>query len=150
MLSGILKQIGEILIQFAVMQAFKGLGIPGFADGGRPSVGQYAIVGEEGPELVKFDQPSTVYSNEQSKSMVAAMGRYSPTNGNSSGAAESTAAGGTSSEAVPSTFRLETTVINGLCTVAKVRQMGASAQKAGAKEGEACIAPVADVTLSTA
>ena len=139
-LSGILKQIGEILIQFAVMQAFKGLGFPGFADGGRPTVGQYAIVGEEGPELVKFDQPSTVYSNEQSKSMVEAMGRYSPANGNTGGgSAESTAAGNTSAEAIPSTFRLETTVINGVeyATVAQVQQMGASAQKAGAKEGEA-------------
>jgi hypothetical protein len=34
--------------------------IPGFAEGGRPEVGQPAIVGENGPELFVPDQPGTV------------------------------------------------------------------------------------------
>lgn len=36
---------------------------PGFAEGGRPPVGQPAIVGEEGPELFVPDQPGTVVPN---------------------------------------------------------------------------------------
>ena len=51
--------------------------IPGYADGGRPEVGKYSLVGERGPELVKFDQPATVYSNDESR---AAMNRYNPMN----------------------------------------------------------------------
>lgn len=49
-----------------------------FAEGGRPRVGQWAIVGEEGPELVKFDSAAQVYSNRDSKAMLQqaqAMGR---------------------------------------------------------------------------
>jgi len=38
-------------------------GILGFADGGRPPVGRFSLVGERGPELVKFDRPATVYPN---------------------------------------------------------------------------------------
>ena len=48
-----------------------------FADGGRPSVGEYSVVGERGPEFFKPDQPGRVISNEQSK---AAMSRYSASN----------------------------------------------------------------------
>ena len=86
-LAGILKDIGKILVKFAVMQAFKSFGLPGFAEGGRPTVGDYAVVGERGPELVKFDKPATVYSNDQSKSMVEAMGRYGPGNSGGGGGA---------------------------------------------------------------
>lgn len=42
---------------------------PGFAGGGRPPVGQWAWVGERGPELVKFGGPAKVYSNEDSRRM---------------------------------------------------------------------------------
>ena len=80
-LSDILGQLGNLFLQAGFNALGAGLGIPGFADGGRPKVGEYSIVGEEGPELVKFDQPSTVYSNERSQSMMAAMGKYSPANG---------------------------------------------------------------------
>ena len=63
----------------AQMMATSG-GFGFFADGGRPTVGEYSVVGEKGPELVKFDQPATVFSNDESKSMVKAMGTYSPAN----------------------------------------------------------------------
>jgi len=43
-----------------------------FADGGRPPVGKWSVVGERGPELVKFDSPGTVFSNEQSAAMLRA------------------------------------------------------------------------------
>ena len=46
----------------------------GFADGGRPPVGEVSIVGERGPELFVPDGAGTIYSNEQTK---AAMSRYS-------------------------------------------------------------------------
>lgn len=61
-----------------IMASSGGFGF--FADGGRPTVGEYSVVGENGPELVKFDQPGTVFSNEESKSMVKAMDKYSPAN----------------------------------------------------------------------
>ena len=48
----------------AQMMATSG-GFGFFADGGRPTVGEYSVVGEKGPELVKFDQPATVFSNEE-------------------------------------------------------------------------------------
>lgn len=41
-----------------------------FAEGGRPRVGQWAVVGERGPELIKFDQAARVYSNDDSRSML--------------------------------------------------------------------------------
>src|SRR5262245_19119796 len=34
--------------------------IPGYAEGGRYPVGQDIVVGENGPEVVHFDQPGTV------------------------------------------------------------------------------------------
>ena len=40
-----------------------GMGIPGFADGGRPPVGKPSIVGEEGPELFIPDIAGTIVSN---------------------------------------------------------------------------------------
>ena len=57
---------------------FQGGMIPGYAEGGRPRMGEYSVVGERGPELVKFDQPATVYSNEQSRSMMSS--NYGPGN----------------------------------------------------------------------
>ena len=94
-----------------------------FADGGRPMVGDVSLVGENGPELVKFDQPARVYSNEQSQ---AAMSTYNPAN-------ESMVA-----VTPASTFKMETTVINGVeyATIDQVREMGVNATNAGAKAGE--------------
>ena len=48
----------------------KGAFIGGFADGGRPPVGEVSLVGERGPELFVPDQPGRIYSNEQSRAML--------------------------------------------------------------------------------
>jgi len=42
-----------------------GFSLPGFQDGGRPAVGQPAIVGERGPELFVPDRAGTVIPNER-------------------------------------------------------------------------------------
>jgi len=124
-LSDILGQLGKMFLN----AGFNGLGtalkIPGYADGGKPSVGQISVVGERGPELFVPDSAGTVLSNTQSRE---ALSNYSA--GNS--------AGGGGGAAVP-TFKLETTVINGVeyATVDQVVQMGATATKNGAKQGEA-------------
>ena len=49
----------------------------GFAEGGRPPVGDVSIVGERGPELFVADRPGRIFSNRDSRS---AMARYSPAN----------------------------------------------------------------------
>jgi hypothetical protein len=41
-----------------------------FARGGFPKSGQFAWVGEEGPELVRFNQPARVFSNRRSQEMM--------------------------------------------------------------------------------
>ncbi|GEM_PF-6093616 len=46
---------------------------PGFAEGGRPTVGEWAVVGEEGEELVKFNRPATVYSHNDSLNILRSM-----------------------------------------------------------------------------
>ena len=51
--------------------------IAGFADGGRPPIGQVSLVGERGPELFVPDQPGRIYSNEQSRAM---LDQYSASN----------------------------------------------------------------------
>ncbi|MBF0232298.1 MAG: hypothetical protein HQK65_04570 [Desulfamplus sp.] len=43
----------------------------GYASGGFPSAGEFAMVGEQGPELVRFNVPSQVYSNPDTMSMFA-------------------------------------------------------------------------------
>jgi hypothetical protein len=95
-----------------------------FADGGRPATGEVSLIGERGPELWVPDSPGRVVSNSQTKD---ALGQYSA--GNNS----------TASNGVVPTFKLETTVINGVeyATVDQVAQMGAIATKNGAKQGEA-------------
>lgn len=42
-----------------------------YADGGRPPVGKVSVVGERGPELFIPDTAGTVYSNEDSRRMLA-------------------------------------------------------------------------------
>lgn len=49
--------------------AFKGL--LGFEKGGRYPVGQDIIVGERGPEIVRFDRPGTVIPNHQTESILS-------------------------------------------------------------------------------
>ena len=41
----------------------------GYAKGGDPRVGDTVMVGEDGPELAKFNSPVHVYSNEQSRKL---------------------------------------------------------------------------------
>lgn len=43
----------------------------GFAEGGRPPVGETVMVGERGPELMKFDRPGTIYSHSDTVSMLS-------------------------------------------------------------------------------
>ena len=76
-LSDIASQLGSMLLNFGFKMLGGSLGIPGFADGGRPPIGEVSLVGERGPELFIPDQPGRIVSNEQSK---AAMSMYSPGN----------------------------------------------------------------------
>ena len=52
------------------MQVAKALG---YANGGDPSVGKLALVGEKGPELVRFNLPGHVYSNEETNSKLSSL-----------------------------------------------------------------------------
>jgi len=92
----------------------------GLATGGPTSPGTTYMVGEKGPELLTMT-PGGGYVTSNSSSR-AAMGRY-----NTSNTADSTP-----------TFRLETTVINGVeyATVDQVREMGAISAKRGAQMGQ--------------
>ncbi len=45
----------------------------GYAGGGRPRAGEWAWVGEQGPELIRFGSPATVYPHEESVRMAAGM-----------------------------------------------------------------------------
>ena len=123
-LSDVLKDVGRMLLQFGLNSLGAGLGIPGFADGGRPPMGQVSVVGERGPELFVPDSAGTVISNSRSKEV---LNTYN--------------AGNTTTVAAPPApiFKLETTVINGVeyATVDQVRQMGAVATRNGAKQGQA-------------
>ena len=62
-LSDVLGQLGQMFINAGLNGLGAGLGIPGFADGGRPPVGKPSIVGEEGPELFIPDIAGTIVSN---------------------------------------------------------------------------------------
>ena len=54
----------------ALIEAWgKDLGIPGYAKGGMAN--GWSIVGERGPEVVNFAQPTRVYTNEQTQGMFA-------------------------------------------------------------------------------
>ena len=123
-LSDIAGQLGSMFLNMGFKMLGGNLGIPGFATGGMlPSDGP-AIVGEQGPELVMSSGgQSRVFSNQDSK---AAMNRWSEGNA------------GSVQPPVQNTFKLETTVINGVeyATVAQVQKMGQSATAAGAKQGE--------------
>ncbi|MFC8859333.1 phage tail tape measure protein [[Kitasatospora] papulosa] len=47
-------------------------GLKGFARGGRPRVGAWAMVGEDGPELMRFGGPAQVYDTDTSRALVGA------------------------------------------------------------------------------
>lgn len=58
----------------AVIAAITGNPIPAFASGGAYQGGM-ALVGEEGPELINFDQPGQVYTASQTRNMLAGGGQ---------------------------------------------------------------------------
>ena len=64
--SDILKQLASMAMQMAFKSLGAGIGVPGFADGGRPEVGKVSLVGERGPELFIPDTAGTVLSTEDS------------------------------------------------------------------------------------
>jgi len=63
--SSVFAQIQRSLLQFGVNSLLGAIGIPGFANGGRPPVGKPAIVGEKGPELFVPDRAGTIVPNNQ-------------------------------------------------------------------------------------
>ncbi len=62
-----LVAIGEALKQLL------GGGLQGFEKGGRPPVNDWVIVGEDGPEIMKFDRPGRIYSNSESRQMMSSV-----------------------------------------------------------------------------
>lgn len=47
--------------------------LKGFATGGHPATGQTVLVGENGPELARFEQPATIYSNSASNQVAGSL-----------------------------------------------------------------------------
>ena len=79
-LSSILGQLGSMFLNAGVNGLGAGIGIPGFADGGRPTVNAPSVVGERGPELFVPDTAGTVVSNPDTR---AALDRYTPSTSSS-------------------------------------------------------------------
>ena len=73
-LSNVLSQLGSMFLNVGFNMLGANIGIPGFADGGRPPTNMPSIVGERGPELFVPDSAGTVLSNEDSR---AVMNRWS-------------------------------------------------------------------------
>ena len=63
--NSVFKQIQRSLLQFGVNSLLGAIGIPGFANGGRPPVGRASIVGERGPELFVPDKAGTIIPNHE-------------------------------------------------------------------------------------
>ena len=63
--SSVFAQIQRSLLQFGVNSFLGAIGIPGFANGGRPPVGKASIVGEKGPELFVPDRAGTIIPNHE-------------------------------------------------------------------------------------
>ncbi len=61
----VFTQIQRSLLQVGVNSFLGAIGIPGFANGGRPPVGRASIVGEKGPELFVPDRAGTIIPNNQ-------------------------------------------------------------------------------------
>ena len=122
-LSDILGQLGSMFLQAGFNGLGAGLKIPGFAGGGYTGNGSRSG-GVDG----KGGFPAILHPQETVVDHTKAMGQYNAGNNSAGGEMAS----------VP-TFKLETTVINGVeyATVDQVAQMGATAVKNGAKQGEA-------------
>ena len=116
-----------------------GLGLPGFADGGRPEPGALNIVGERGPELFVPDSPGTVLSNQDSRAALSTYSRMSPEQQAAAdkGADDAAAADAYGRESIQ--IQMETTNIAGeeYLTRAQGEQLAAAAAKQGAQIGEA-------------
>jgi TP901 family phage tail tape measure protein len=71
-LSGVLKQIGGILLNFGIGSIGSSLGIPGFgrANGGPVDSGRPYMVGERGPELFVPGQDGGIMRNEDMRRMM--------------------------------------------------------------------------------
>ena len=63
--NSVFAQIQRSLLQFGVNSLLGAIGIPGFANGGRPPVGRPSIVGERGPELFVPDKAGTIIPNHE-------------------------------------------------------------------------------------
>lgn len=61
-----------------MLRAVTNFGLPGFADGGRVSKGQIALVGEEGPEIVRFDGAGEVIPHDESMRMLRSAASPTP------------------------------------------------------------------------
>ena len=98
---------------------------PGLATGGTATGGKPYVVGEKGPELFLPGVTGTVVNNDQFEAARASMSYYGGSSSGSNGGA--------------GTFRLETTVINGVeyATVDQVRAMGQVSARQGAAAGNA-------------
>ena len=140
-LSDVLSQLGNMLLQMGTKSLGIGLGIPGFAEGGRPPISQPAIVGERGPELFIPDSPGTVLSHQDSKAALSSYTRMSPEEQKAAEKGEDPMAAATAVALQP--IRMDTRVINGVeyATVEQMevasRQAAAEGAKQGAKIGEA-------------
>ena len=138
-LSDILGQLGNMALQFGFKMLGAGIGVPGFADGGRPPMGEVSVVGERGPELFVPDQPGSILSNGQSK---AALNQFNPGNSTSIPSAK-TGDGGTMLDAgetsVPMNFSYSTIRIadEDYVSRSQLEASMATAAKEGAAQGEA-------------
>ena len=160
--STMLKNIGDMFIDMAmkVLQdaifqqliklipalfgggpAVPAIPLNGFAQGGQILPNSLAIVGEQGPEIITTNnQPAFVETAGSTREL---MRQYSPAN---APAKDNGGGNGSSQEGLdsfsaamtPTTFKLETRVINGIeyATVDQLREVGAAATQEGAKQGE--------------
>jgi hypothetical protein len=80
LINGLLSKIGGVraavnsirdTIVSSVSNVTANIDIPGFASGVRNFEGGFAVVGERGPELVRLSRGSDVFSNSESRSMIA-------------------------------------------------------------------------------
>lgn len=68
MIKGLIRSLIQLQVKMAIIGVMKsvfGLSLPGFANGGRPSVGKASIVGERGAELFVPDRAGTIIPNHQ-------------------------------------------------------------------------------------
>jgi len=64
-LTNIATKITDMLLDMAISSAFKWMGFPTFASGGKPPVGKPSVVGEKGPELFVPRQAGTIIPNHE-------------------------------------------------------------------------------------